>query len=84
MFVFIALGVLLPMMHQSSFGIVLLVMSTKLSPLWYTDWLPLLFVISAIADGLCGRDVRSDGCVHELRAALGACAVSKLSESSAG
>lgn len=51
MFVFVALGVLLPLMHQSSFGTVLLVMGTKLSPLWHTIWLPLLFVVSAILMG---------------------------------
>jgi Ni/Fe-hydrogenase subunit HybB-like protein len=51
MFVFIALGVLLPTMHQSSLGSVLLVMGSKLSPLWYTTWLPLLFLVSALAMG---------------------------------
>lgn len=51
MFVFIALGVLLPFMHQSSFGSAVLVMGTKLSPLWFTVWLPLLFVVSAILMG---------------------------------
>ncbi len=51
MFVFIALGILLPLMHQSSFGTVLLATSTKLSPLWLTVWLPLLFVTSAILLG---------------------------------
>lgn len=51
MFVFAALGVLLPTMHQSSLGSMILVMSYKLSPLWYTEWLPALFVISALAMG---------------------------------
>ncbi|MCB1820219.1 MAG: hypothetical protein KDI73_01385, partial [Candidatus Competibacteraceae bacterium] len=51
MYVFIALGVLLPTMHQSSLGSVLLIMGSKLSPLWYTQWLPLLFLISALAMG---------------------------------
>jgi len=51
MFVLIALGILLPLMHQSSFGSVLLVMGSKLSPLWFTVWLPLLFVVSAILMG---------------------------------
>ncbi len=51
MFVFIALGVLLPTMHQSSLGSVLLVMGSKLSPLWFTVWLPVLFVVSALAMG---------------------------------
>ncbi|MDJ0944399.1 MAG: Ni/Fe-hydrogenase cytochrome b subunit [Kiloniellales bacterium] len=51
MFLFIALGVLLPSMHQSSLGTLLLVMESQLSPLWYSLWLPLLFVISALAMG---------------------------------
>ena len=51
MFIFIALGVLLPTMHQSSLGSLLLVMESQLSPLWYTVWLPVLFVISALAMG---------------------------------
>src|SRR5664279_4788542 len=36
MFVIIALGVLLPIMHQSSLGSLLLVKGSKLSPLWFT------------------------------------------------
>ena len=51
MFVIAALGVLLPTMHQSSLGSMLLVMGYKLSPLWFTLWLPALFVISALAMG---------------------------------
>lgn len=51
MFVFIALGVLLPSMHQSSLGSVVLVMTYKLSPLWYTLWLPALFVLNALTMG---------------------------------
>jgi len=49
--VIVALGVLLPTMHQSSLGSVLLVMGSKLSPLWFTIWLPVLFVVSALAMG---------------------------------
>lgn len=51
MWVFSALGVLLPTMHQSSLGSMILVMGYKLSPLWFTEWLPALFVISALAMG---------------------------------
>lgn len=47
----IALGVLLPTMHQSSLGSLLLVMGSQLSPLWYTMWLPLLFLVTALAMG---------------------------------
>lgn len=51
MFLFIAIGVLLPTMHQSSLGSLLLIAGSKVSPLWHTGMLPLLFLISAIAMG---------------------------------
>lgn len=51
MYIFIALGVVLPIMHQSSFGSVLLVMGSQMSALWYTTWLPLLFLLTALSMG---------------------------------
>ena len=45
---FIALGILLPTMHQSSLGSVMILAGSKLSPLWWTPALPLIFIISAI------------------------------------
>ena len=51
MFVFIAIGVLLPTMHQSSLGTLMVISGKKLSPLWQTGFLPLLFLISAISMG---------------------------------
>ncbi len=51
MFIFIALGILLPTMHQSSLGTMMVVAGSKLSPLWWTPWLPLLFLISCIFMG---------------------------------
>ncbi len=51
MFIFIAIGVLLPTMHQSSLGSLLLIAGKKVSPLWHTSFLPLLFLISAITMG---------------------------------
>ena len=50
-FVFIAFGVLLPTMHQSSLGTMMLMAGHKLSPLWRTGFLPLLFLISALTLG---------------------------------
>lgn len=47
----IALGLLLPTMHQSTLGSVFLVPASKLHPLWHTPWLPLLFLLSCIAMG---------------------------------
>jgi Ni/Fe-hydrogenase subunit HybB-like protein len=48
---FIALGILLPTMHQSSLGSLMILAGSKLSPLWWTPVLPLLFLISAITMG---------------------------------
>lgn len=50
-YVFIALGVLLPTMHQSSLGTMMLAAGHKLSPLWWTSFLPLLFLLSALTMG---------------------------------
>lgn len=51
MWLLMAVGVLLPTMHQSSLGSMLLVLGSQLSPLWHTTWLPLLYLISALAMG---------------------------------
>jgi Ni/Fe-hydrogenase subunit HybB-like protein len=47
----VALGLLLPTMHQSSLGTVMLLGGHKLHPLWYTGWIPLLFLISCVGMG---------------------------------
>ncbi len=47
----IALGLLLPTMHQSSLGSVMLIARGKLDPVWLTPWLPLLFLVSCITMG---------------------------------
>lgn len=47
----VALGVLLPTMHQSSLGALMLLTGPKLHPLWNTPWLPLLFLISCVTMG---------------------------------
>jgi Ni/Fe-hydrogenase subunit HybB-like protein len=49
----IALGILLPTMHQSSLG-TLYVISTKVHPLWHTPLLPLLFLVSVLGMGYAG------------------------------
>jgi Ni/Fe-hydrogenase subunit HybB-like protein len=51
LFFFIALGTLLPMMHQSSLGTLLVVMGPQVNPLWQTPVVPLLFLLSAITIG---------------------------------
>lgn len=49
----IALGILLPTLHQSSLGSLFLI-STRLHPLWHTRLLPLLFLVSVIGMGYAG------------------------------
>jgi Ni/Fe-hydrogenase subunit HybB-like protein len=51
LFFFIALGVLLPSMHQSSLGSMLVIFGAQIHPLWQTQFLPLLFLISCLAMG---------------------------------
>jgi Ni/Fe-hydrogenase subunit HybB-like protein len=45
-------GVLLSVLHQSSLGAVYLITPAKMSPLWYSNQIPTLFLISAIMMGL--------------------------------
>lgn len=45
------LGLLLPTMHQSSLGTLMVLTGSKLHPLWQSPFLPLLFLISCIAMG---------------------------------
>jgi Ni/Fe-hydrogenase subunit HybB-like protein len=47
----IGLGILLPTMHQSSLGALMLIAGPRLHPLWNTGWLPLLFLLSCIGMG---------------------------------
>ncbi|MCP3881120.1 MAG: Ni/Fe-hydrogenase cytochrome b subunit [Sulfitobacter sp.] len=52
LFIFIALGVLLPTMHQSSLGSLLIAMGHKVHPLWQSmHWQPLLALLSALIMG---------------------------------
>jgi len=46
-----AVGILLATLHQSSLGTLMVIAGYKLSPLWQTRLLPLLFLLSAIAMG---------------------------------
>ncbi|MEJ2109094.1 MAG: polysulfide reductase NrfD [Acidobacteriota bacterium] len=45
-------GIVLSTLHQSSLGSVLLMMSDKIHPLWFTPILPLLFFVSAVSAGV--------------------------------
>jgi Ni/Fe-hydrogenase subunit HybB-like protein len=55
----IALGLLLPTMHQSSLGSLMLLSGQKLHPLWQTPLLPLLFLISCVAMGYAAVVIES-------------------------
>lgn len=48
---FMALGILLPTMHHSSLGALMLIAGNKVHQLWYTPLLPLLFLVSSTAMG---------------------------------
>jgi Ni/Fe-hydrogenase subunit HybB-like protein len=47
----IVLGVVISTLHQSSLGAVMLIAVNRIHPLWFSPWLPLMFVTSAIAIG---------------------------------
>jgi Ni/Fe-hydrogenase subunit HybB-like protein/Fe-S-cluster-containing dehydrogenase component len=51
MLLLILAGVVLSCLHQSSLGSLMMLVPSKMSPLWYTPVLPLLFLLSAIAVG---------------------------------
>ena len=44
-------GILLPTMHQSSLGTMMLLPGPKLHPLWFTPWLPFLFLVNCVLMG---------------------------------
>jgi Ni/Fe-hydrogenase subunit HybB-like protein len=49
----VVFGVMLSTLHQSSLGAVFLIAPARMSPLWFTEFIPYMFLISAIAMGLC-------------------------------
>ena len=49
--IIVALGILLPTMHQSSLGTLMVIAGYKLSPLWQTQMLPFFFLLSAVSMG---------------------------------
>jgi len=51
MFIVAGLGLLLPTMHQSSLGSLLIIAGDKVHPLWQTNIIPLLFLLTAITMG---------------------------------
>lgn len=57
--VFVILGVILSTLHQSSLGSLWVLLPEKLSPLWYSLYLPVFFWMSAVAVGLAMTIVES-------------------------
>jgi Ni/Fe-hydrogenase subunit HybB-like protein/Fe-S-cluster-containing dehydrogenase component len=57
--VLIAMGLVLPTMHQSSLGSLMLLAGDKLHPLWHTPLLPALFLVSCIAMGYAAVSLES-------------------------
>jgi Ni/Fe-hydrogenase subunit HybB-like protein/Fe-S-cluster-containing dehydrogenase component len=51
MFVLVIAGCMLSCLHQSSLGNLMVIAPSKLHPLWWTPFSPLLFLLSAIAVG---------------------------------
>lgn len=49
--VLIILGVVISSLHQSSLGAVMLIAVNRIEPLWWSPWLPLMFLTSAVAIG---------------------------------
>ena len=48
----VILGVVLSTLHQSSLGSLFLIIPSRMHPLWYSNVLPFLFIISCVAAGL--------------------------------
>ncbi len=51
LFIFVALGMLLPTMHQSSLGTLMILAGYKLSPLYWSKLLPFFFLLCALMMG---------------------------------
>lgn len=52
-------GVILSTLHQSSMGSMFLVMPQKIHSLWFSPLLPVFFLVSAVAVGLCMAIIES-------------------------
>lgn len=48
----VIVGITLSSLHHTSLGSLFLVTPTRLHPLWYTAWLPVLFIVSAMGAGM--------------------------------
>ena len=48
----VILGISLSLLHQSGLGALYLMAKTKIHPLWYTEFIPILFFVSSVYAGL--------------------------------
>lgn len=55
----VILGVVLSTLHQSSLGSLFLIIPGRMHPLWYSNIIPFLFIISCVAAGLAMTIVES-------------------------
>ncbi|MBK8576092.1 MAG: polysulfide reductase NrfD [Elusimicrobia bacterium] len=55
----VIVGVILSTLHQSSMGSMFLIMPQKIHPLWFSTLLPVFFLLSSVAVGLCMTIVAS-------------------------
>lgn len=67
LFVLIAIGVLLPTMHQSSLGSLLIVFGPQIDPRYQTQLLPVLFLTSTIGMGLAAVTIEGSVTAVALR-----------------
>jgi Ni/Fe-hydrogenase subunit HybB-like protein len=82
--VILALGVVLPMMHQSTLGSLMLVAVTKLHGLWHTPLLPLLFLLTCVGMGYAAVIVEAALSSHTLRHPLATPVLAELTGIMAG
>lgn len=47
----VSLGILLPTMHQSSIGTIMVIAGSKLHPLWHTAFIPVFYILSTFFMG---------------------------------
>jgi Ni/Fe-hydrogenase subunit HybB-like protein len=48
----VVFGICLSMLHQSGLGAMFLLAPAKLHPLWYTEYIPVLFILSSVFAGM--------------------------------
>ena len=78
LFFFIAIGVLLPTMHQSSLGSMLLVFGPQIDRIYQTQLLPILFLVSTVGMGLAAVTIEGSVTSLSLRRPLERDLIGKL------